>query len=159
MTRARSKICLVAALLMLTAISCDRNTYFSDSVRMQEEKWSMYDPVTFACSIDDTVKIYNVDLAVRTSTAYPYRNLYLFIITSFPSGTTVTDTVQVMLADEKGDWLGRGAGDIRELTIPYKSNVYFPEKGEYHFSVIQGMRDTILKGIYDLGIRISLKKK
>ena len=68
----------------------------------------------------------------------------------------MADSSQV--TDEKGKWLGRGAGDIRELTIPFKSNVYFPEKGEYHFRVIQGMRDTILKGVYDVGMKISLRE-
>ncbi len=155
----RGKILAVSLLFMLMTLSCDRGTYFSDTVKMEGEAWSMYDPGKFKCLIDDTVKVYNIDLSIRTSTEYPYRNLYLFVVTSFPSGNTVTDTLQVMLANEKGDWLGKGAGDIRELTIPYKSNVYFPEKGEYHFKVIHGMRDTILKGVYDLGMRISLKDK
>jgi gliding motility-associated lipoprotein GldH len=155
----RSKILAVSALVMLIGFSCDRGTYYANSVKMEGEAWSMYDPCMFSCLINDTVSVYNFDLSIRTSTGYPYRNLYLFVVTSFPSGSTVTDTLQVMLANEKGDWLGKGAGDLRELTIPYKSNVYFPEKGEYHFKVIHGMRDTVLKGVYDLGMRISLKDK
>lgn len=158
MRETRSKILAISALIMLITLSCDRGTYYADSFKMQGEAWSMYDPCKFTCQIDDTVRVYNFDLSIRTSTGYPYRNLYLFVVTSFPSGNTVTDTVQAMLASEKGDWLGRGAGDLRELTIPYKSNVYFPEKGEYHFKVIHGMRDTILNGVYDLGVRISLKE-
>ena len=118
----------------------------------------MYDPASYTVTIDDTVSIYNFDLSIRTSTGYPYRNMYLFVVTSFPSGNTVTDTLTCRIADEKGKWLGRGAGDLRELTIPYKSNVYFPEKGEYHFRVIHGMRDTVLKGVYDMGMKISLKE-
>lgn len=154
-----NKILAVSALIMLITLSCDRGTYYADSVKMQDDSWSMYDPCKFSCQIDDTVSVYNFDLSIRTSTGYPYRNLYLFVVTSFPSGNTVTDTVQAILANEKGDWLGRGAGDLRELTIPYKSNIYFPEKGEYHFKVIHGMRDTVLNGVYDLGMRISLKQK
>lgn len=159
MRETKSSLLAISAFIMLVTLSCNRGTYFADTVKMEGEAWSMYDPVKFICTIDDTVRVYNIDLSVRTSTEYPYRNLYLFVVTSFPSGSTVTDTIQVMLANEKGDWLGRGAGDIRELTIPYKSNVYFPEKGEYHFKVIHGMRDTVLKGVYDLGMRISLKEK
>ncbi|MGB8357549.1 MAG: gliding motility lipoprotein GldH [Bacteroidales bacterium] len=159
MRETRSSLLTLSAFIMLITLSCDRGTYYAHTVKMEGEAWSMYDPGKFTCTIDDTVSVYNIDLSVRTSTQYPYRNLYLFVVTSFPSGNNITDTVQVMLADEKGDWLGRGAGDLRELTIPYKSNVYFPEKGEYHFKVIQGMRDTVLKGVYDLGMRISLKEK
>lgn len=142
-------------MLAVITLSCDRNTLFSDNYRIDDRQWSMYDPARYTCSIGDTVSTFNIDLTVRTSTDYPYRNMYLFIVTSFPSGTTVTDTLQAMVTDGKGRWLGKGAGDLRELTIPYKTNVFFPEEGEYHFSVIHGMRDTLLKGVYDMGIRIS----
>jgi gliding motility-associated lipoprotein GldH len=154
----RNNTVIVSTLIMLLCLSCNSGTYYTDSVRMEDEKWSMYDPANFSCLIDDTARIYDINLSVRTSTDYPYRNLYLFVVTSFPSGSSLTDTIQGIVADEKGEWLGKGAGDIREVTIPFKSNVYFPETGEYHFKVIHGMRDTVLKGVYDIGMRISLKK-
>lgn len=146
-------------MLAVITLSCDRNTIFSENYRIDDRQWSMYNPARYTCSIGDTVSTFNIDLSVRTSTDYPYRNIYLFIVTTFPSGTTVTDTLQAMITDEKGRWLGRGAGDLRELTIPYKSNVFFPEEGEYHFTVLHGMRDTLLKGVYDMGITISLKEE
>ena len=149
------------ALLVLLGISsgCGRNTLFTGTRLMTDEQWSMYDPATFHCTVNDTISAYDVSFSVRTSTEYPYRNLYLFVVTSFPSGTSLTDTVQYAVANEKGEWLGRGAGDIREITMHYKTNVYFPEKGEYYFRVIHGMRDPVLKGVYDFGMKISKRKK
>lgn len=157
MTGNISKILVAGLLLALAVTSCDNHTVYSDSHRIGDEKWSMYDPANFVCSIDDTITTCDIVFSLRTSTDYPYRNMYLFIVTSFPSGTTVTDTLNATVTDEKGRWQGKGAGDLRELTIPYKSNVFFPEKGEYHFRVIHGMRDTVLKGVYDIGMRISLR--
>lgn len=154
----RNKLLATLFLLAVMASACQRNLRYSENYRIEDGKWSMYDPAKYACTIDDTLKTYNIGLSLRTSTDYPYRNIYLFVLTTFPSGTVITDTLQTMVTDEKGKWLGRGAGDIRELTIPFKSNVYFPEKGEYHFRVIQGMRDTILKGVYDVGMKISLRE-
>lgn len=150
---------ITSLLVTIAAISCNNDTYYSDIVRMKDEKWSMYDPAGFSCTFEDTLQLFDINLSVRTSTAYPYRNLYMFVRTTFPSGLITADTVQAMLADEKGKWLGKGVGDIRELSIPYKTNVYFPEKGAYHFSVIQGMRDTVLKGVYDLEFSVSLRNK
>jgi len=145
-------------LLAVVTLSCDNSTWYSENYRLENEKWSMYDPAKYACTIEDTVRTYDIEFSLRTSTDYPYRNMYLFIVTSFPSGTTVTDTLNAMVTDEKGRWMGKGAGDLRELTIPYKANVYFPEKGEYHFRVIHGMRDTVLKGVYDMGMKVSLRE-
>ncbi len=158
MRKGRSSILVAGIMLAVITLSCDRNTLFSENYRIDDRQWSMYDPARYTCSIGDTASTYNIDLSVRTSTDYPYRNMYLFIVTTFPSGTTVTDTLQAMITDERGRWLGRGAGDLRELTIPYKTNVFFPEEGEYHFSVIHGMRDTLLKGVYDMAMTISLKE-
>ena len=154
----RNNIIPAIALLAVITLSCDRNTVFSGNYRISDEKWSMYDPVSYACTITDTISTHDIKFSLRTSTEYPYRNIYLFIVTTFPSGTTVTDTLHAMVADEKGRWLGRGAGDLRELSIPYKSNVWFPETGEYHFRVAQGMRDTVLRGVYDLGMKITLRE-
>ncbi|MCI0523434.1 MAG: gliding motility lipoprotein GldH [Bacteroidales bacterium] len=155
MREKNNEIIIAGTLLLLLTMSCLRGTYYADTVKMAGETWSMYDPGKFSCAIDDTATVYDITLSVRTSTDYPYRNLYLFVVTVFPSGTSVTDTIQGMVTDEKGNWLGRGAGDLREVTIPYKSNIYFPENGEYHFKVIHGMRDTLLRGVYDIGMRIS----
>lgn len=148
---------LAALSILVLLTSCGRNILYSDVVKMKDEEWSMYDPANFSCPVNDTTGSYNVSFSVRTSTEYPYRNLFLFVVTTFPSGTTLTDTVQGMLTDEKGEWLGKGVGDIREVAIPYKSNVFFPEAGEYHFRVIHGMRDTVLNGVYDIGLKISLR--
>ena len=155
MKRRKSEITAVILLTLLSVMSCSRGILYTDTVKMNDEKWSMYDPAKFSCSINDTTGSYNLTVSVRTSTSYPYRNIHLFIVTSFPSGTSITDTIHGSIRNEQGEWMGKGVGDIRELTIPYKSNVFFPESGEYHFKVIQGMRDTVLNGVYDLGLKIA----
>lgn len=158
MRRKRDSLIFTAALLALLALSCNRGTLFSGNHRMEGERWSMYEPADYSCTVDDTASTYDISFSLRTSTEYPYRNIYLFVVTSFPSGTTVTDTVHAILADGQGRWLGKGAGDLREMTIPFKSNVWFPEAGEYSFRVIHGMRDTVLRGVYDFGMNIALRE-
>jgi len=76
------------------------------------------------------------------------------VTTTSPDGKKLTDTLQYNLADDKGKRYGKGFGDIRELNLPYKSNIFFPVKGTYQFKIQHGMRVEDLKGVYDLGIRI-----
>ena len=71
-----------------------------------------------------------------------------------PDGRSLTDTLEYDLADEKGRWYGKGSGDVHELRLPWRSNVYFPLKGEYVFRIQHGMRSTDLRGVYDFGLRI-----
>jgi len=141
-------------IILLPAASCNKNVIFTDSVVIPEQKWSLENIPQFSFNNADTVTLSDVSFSIRTGASYPFRNIYLFIKTSSPDGKTICDTLQYQLADEKGNWLGKGPGDIHELNLPYKANVYFPVRGTYVFAVQHGMRKGELDGVYDFGIRI-----
>jgi gliding motility-associated lipoprotein GldH len=145
-------IFVFALFYMLT--SCNSNVVFTDSRKMGESTWNLMEPASFNVEIQDTLKSNNVYFTIRTGSDYPFRNIWLFIRTISPDGKVIGDTIQYFLMDEKGKRLGKGFGDIREINLPYKSNVYFPRKGSYKFSVQHGMRTEDLKGIYDFGLRV-----
>ncbi len=146
-------------LILLTGTGCSNNVTFTDSVAFRDETWKLDNVVEFKPEIADSSTIHNIFFTIRTGSAYPYRNIWLFVNTISPSGKSITDTLQYMLADEKGKWTGRGFGDIKELNLPFRAGVYFPEKGTYHFSIRHGMRIGDLKGVYDLGLRIEKAKR
>jgi gliding motility-associated lipoprotein GldH len=91
---------------------------------------------------------------IRNKGNYPYSNLWLFLSIRSPDGKQVTDTVEFTLAEASGRWKGSGLGGLYDNQILYKKSVYFPHKGYYRFSLKQGMRDNVLKGINDIGIRV-----
>lgn len=143
----------------LLLLSCNKNVVYTDSVTMPAKKWELMTIPSFNVPIDDTLNSNNVIFTIRTGSSYPFRNIYLFVQTKSPDGNSITDTLQYFLADEKGNWYGRGFGDIHELNLPYKSNVYFPVKGTYQFSIRHGMRIEDLNGVYDFGLRIEKAAK
>jgi gliding motility-associated lipoprotein GldH len=145
-------ILIFTSLILLT--SCNSNVVYTDSRPLPETTWKLMDILNFRIAITDTVNSNNVFFTVRNGSSYPFRNLYLFVTTISPNGKSITDTLQYNLADEKGRWYGKGFGDIHELSLPYKSNVYFPVKGSYQFKIQHGMRVQDLPGIYDFGLRI-----
>jgi gliding motility-associated lipoprotein GldH len=147
-----SFILIMTFLLLL--LSCNSNVIYTNSQGMVQETWKLMDIPDFKVIITDTLKGNNVFFTIRNGSSYPYRNIYLFVTTTSPDGKNITDTLQYNLADESGKWYGRGFGDIHELNLPYKSNVYFPLKGIYEFKIQHGMRIENLKGIYDFGLRI-----
>jgi len=144
---------------LLLFLSCGRNTVYTDSRVMDGETWKLMNIPTFMVSITDTLTSNNVTFNIRSSSSYPFRNIFLFVTTTSPDGSKLTDTLQYNLADEKGNWYGRGVGDIHELSLPYKSNVYFPLKGAYEFKIQHGMRVEDLKGVYDFGVKITKVRK
>jgi gliding motility-associated lipoprotein GldH len=64
------------------------------------------------------------------------------------------DTLECLLADEQGSWLGKGAGNVWDNQILLKKNVRFPRKGVYSFLITQGMRKDPLVDVADVGLRI-----
>ena len=147
-------IFVVLPLSLLLLSSCSSNVVYSDTHTMAENTWKLMDISSFKAEIDDTLTSNNIFFTLRSSSSYPFRNIWLFVTTTGPDGKSITDTLQFNLADEKGKNYGRGFGDIHELDLPYKSNVYFPAKGLYQFRVQHGMRVEDLKGVYDFGLRI-----
>lgn len=108
----------------------------------------------FKVNINDTLNSNNLFLTIRTGPEYPFRNIFLFVTATSPDGKKLTDTLQYYLADDKGKWYGKGFGNLKELKLPYKSNVFFPVSGEYLFKIQHGMRTEELSGVYDIGLRI-----
>lgn len=144
-------ITLISLLLLL---SCNGKVVYTDSLSMDNETWKLMNIATFKVPISDTINSNNVIFTVRNGSSFPFRNIYLFVTTTSPDGKAITDTLQYNLADEKGRWYGKGFGDIHELNLPYKSNVFFPAKGIYEFKIQHGMRVEDLKGVYDFGLKI-----
>jgi len=84
-----------------------------------------------------------------------YSNLYLFVTIKGPDGNKQRDTVNCMLADKRGQWLGKGIGDLWDLKIPYIGDFKFAQEGKYTVSFEQAMRvKNGLKGITDVGLRV-----
>lgn len=105
--------------------------------------------------IEDTVSLYDIDVSLRYTNNYNYRNLWLFISGKAETGEEFTDTLNCILADEYGKWLGSGWGASYQQVVPYKTNFRFPRKGKYSFSVQQGMRDDVIPGITEVGLKIT----
>ena len=144
---------------LLLLLSCNSNVVYTKSHAMAKETWVLTDIPVFKVSITDTANSNNVLFTIRSGSSFPFRNIYLFVTTTSPDGKQITDTLQYNLADEKGKWYGKGFGDIHELNLPYKSNVFFPDKGIYEFKIQHGMRIENLKGVYDIGVKIEKYKK
>jgi gliding motility-associated lipoprotein GldH len=146
----------LAGILFLSILigSCTHNPVFDEVTELPSEGWMVRDTLEFNIAISDTAAEYDVFIHVRNEKTYSYSNLWLFIQTTAPNGQTLSDTLEILLADEQGNWLGKGIGNINTLLSPYLNRVSFRYRGIYLFRIVQGMRDEQLKGILDIGLRV-----
>jgi len=151
------KLFIIFAILPVVFYSCNTNIVIDQNISLPQEGWHKNDAVTFNVNINDSINSFKFKLNIRNTTDYRYSNLYLFLITELPNGNISRDTIECMLANNEGKWLGKGWGNIKENNIILKSNLRFPLTGNYRFLLQQAMRVDTLKGINDIGLSIVRK--
>ena len=139
---------------MVIVSSCDSNRVFEKYKPIPKSGWNKDSLVVFTIPVTDTLQNHNLYIDVRNDVTYSYSNLWLFIEIDQPGGKTLKDTFELSLADPTGKWLGEGRGGKKTRQVIYRRNVYFPVSGTYKIKLQQGMRETNLKGISDIGIRL-----
>ncbi len=151
-----TKILKYAFVLLIATIlsSCgDKNVVFDESVVINNSSWNNQELPYFDVNIEDTISTYAFYLNIRHLENYRYSNFYMFLHTTFPNGNQTHDTIECVLAYPDGRWIGKGSGSMRSSSILLNDNLRFPLKGTYYFEIEQAMREPVLEGITDVGVR------
>ena len=138
-------------------ISCNNNVVFDDYKTFENQIWNSDSSVVFGYSASDTIYTHKLVIKVRHTTDYEFQNLFLFI------KTEKTDTLELLLANKEGKWLGKGIGDVREVEFVYRKDKVFPRKGNFTFEIEQAIRYGELETIQHLNnikaIGLSIQKQ
>jgi gliding motility-associated lipoprotein GldH len=123
--------------------ACDNNTY-KNYYSFENGIWNTDSVVNFTFTVNDTTKYYDISLKIRHTVYYEYQNLFLFL------DNLRQDTVEIMLAEKSGKWLGNGINDIREFEFLLEQKKQFFELKKYTLSVEQAMRYGAFEKLEDL---------
>lgn len=141
-------------LMFFLVVSCQKNDVYSQYSSVPLQGWNKDSAFNFNVHISDIKIKYNIYVYIRNRGEYPYQNMWLFLEKISPDSLITKDTINFYLADQRGKWLGTGVGQSFEMPVLYQQNVSFSKPGNYLYKVFQGMRDTILVGVNDIGIRV-----
>lgn len=161
-TREEMKIMIkiaVAISLMVSVLSCGVPAMYERVTNMPGEQWNRDSVLMFEVPVSDTVGAYDIVFCNRITGQYPYSNMFLFVTIVAPDRTHQTDTLECILADKRGKWLGSGFGNVWSNNVIYKHNVIFPKSGTYTFCFEQAMRTENLEHVLDAGLRIEKVSK
>lgn len=143
-------ICLFLGIILS---SCDPLMVFDSYQETENERWKHGDIKIFEVEMTEASVACNVLINIRHTTDYPVSNLFVFISVEGPEGTTVRDTLEIQITDERGKWKGYGFGKIKHISRMYRKNIRFSQPGKYTFFIEQGMRQTEVP-VTDVGLRI-----
>lgn len=148
------RVLVLSPVVLIFLTGCHSKTLYDHNKNLPGDVWKSDQIIRFDVDLEDTVNICKFYLNIRHRTSYRYANIFLFINTTFPDGKEARDTVECILADPSGKWLGRGISNIRDNQVLLRRGLRFPQKGTYIFEFEQAMREPELEGIMDLGLRI-----
>lgn len=140
--------------LVFSFTSCNSKKFYEENRAIEKSTWNSHNKVRFDVEIKDIQSTYNYYINIRNNGDYQFSNLYLFLQTTFPDGRMARDTIECMLADYNGKWLGSGITSVKFNRLLFQKGVRFPQKGNYIFELEQVMRVKDLKGISDIGIKL-----
>lgn len=129
--------------------NCRRDIVHSQFVSIPSEKWQIDSVAHFEYAITDTHNDYRMLVYVRHTERYPYQNMWLFVGDSLHR-----DTIEFYLADDRGKWLGNKHHGFIEMPVLLEENYHFADTGKYFLTIQHGMRDSILRGVTDIGLEI-----
>ena len=148
-------ICL--AVLALLFSSCRNDIVYSrfspisypDGTITSTDKWHMDSVMRYDYTITDAESNYRMLIYVRHTERYPYQNMWLFI-----DDNGHRDTIEFYLADDRGQWLGDKHHGFIEMPVLLEENYHFADTGAYYLEIMHGMRDSVLRGVTDIGLEI-----
>ena len=124
-------------------LSCGSNTY-ENYHSFNHNGWNADSIVSFNYTITNPTKKYELRLKIRHTIDYEFQNLFLFL------EEYKKDTIEIILANKSGEWLGFGVSDVREFEFTLDKERIFPKKGNYKIKLEQAMRYGALSKIVNL---------
>ena len=141
--------------------SCSQEMEFAAYKNLNNGRWNKNDTISFKFSNLDSTSNYNVFFNVRNDEDYQFSNLFVITQLKHPLGKVEIDTLEYLMAEPNGEWLGSGIGSLKESKLWYKENIKFSDSGVYRVNIIQAMRQNgnvegiqELLGITDVGLEI-----
>ena len=132
----------VAVLVFFTA--CNEPYLAKAEWEWKDSQWLYGDNKTLSMTATDTTTFYKLDLQVNHDETYPYNNLYIRTVTTYPSGKEVVSVTSLELVNPDGTWAGDYGENCCKLKLPLQRRFTFPELGEYTWTVEPYMRiDTV----------------
>jgi len=145
------KITLILCFTIFT-ISCKQNQALLYD--FENSNWNSKDSVLFAFDVLDHKTPKNISFFLRNNLDYPYRNIFFLVEIQNDSGVIASDTIQYLISNKYGQWLGRGFGKTRDNYFIFKKDYLFEDSGNHLLIMRHGMRQNKLKGLVKLGFEI-----
>lgn len=153
LTLTLKKAILLPAVILLAA-ACHAPEGYHAFQTLPTKGWKRGDTLFFSIPRQTQTRHYHSTVEIRHRGDYPYCSLWLLIGHNTDDSLTFrTDTIECMLVDKHGHFNGAGINDLYQKSFPLP-DITLHEGSTPTFKITPFMKDRLLKGISDVGIRL-----
>ena len=136
--------------------ACNSQTVYHQFRYIGENGWRLTDTISFEVPLQDSLHSHLLTLQLRHTAHFPYKNIVIGVQAWSPDSLfTQTQQFSARLMDEQNNWSSSGQGGFYQLDMgKMKLNASLP--GNWHVHIFQLMGDSLLPGIHDIGIEVSV---
>ena len=151
----RSLLPILFGLLFLL-FSCGPAVVTDTQQSLPATGWSGTDTLEFRFDITDTLALYDIYLTAEHGTDYPNQNFYTKVLTHFPNGAVLDQTLSLELANAAGRWYGDCSSESCDFEVAVQRNAFFNQLGEHQIRVLPFVRRPVVPEIRQFGVRIEI---
>jgi gliding motility-associated lipoprotein GldH len=148
---------LIVFVVSFVLVACGEKPFYTKNISFKDNTWNVDQKARFDVQVKDTSSNYGFRLVLRSTTDYPYSNLWIFMKTIAPDGSEAREPYQFRITDEGGYWLGERSGTTVETELSFASRK-LPAKGKYTFIIEQAITEKEVDEVLDLVFEVSEEK-
>ena len=150
---------IVVVLFAVLIVGCSTINLFEKNVTVPEREWKYEFQPEIVLDRTDTTSFYNIFFVFRHTEAFGYNNIWVKLTSTSP-GDTIPSTQQFDFPlTNQNKWTGTAMDDIYEHRIMiYNGPVKFKRSGQYKVKLQQVMRESPLRHVLNVGLRVEKVK-
>lgn len=143
----------ITALLGIT--SCQHQTVYHTYQPTGENGWLIHDSLYYELPSRILPGTFKLNIGIRHTELYPYKDLWIEI--GSKGDTIKKNTFHVYLTDKEGHWFHSTTGRLYQCDFDRETLRLSPQDTLLY--IIHLMKDSLLTGVHDAGIRLSLPSR
>ena len=140
-------------------MGCGGGAKYSINQSIPAGLWKYDNPLTYNLDIESTETSNDLFLSLHYGTDFGYQNLYVKIVTDYPTKESIEDIVSLNLTNGSGSFLGNCNSAKCTIDILLQENFRFSEKGRHTIRIYQHSREAELPSVFGAELKLFEKAK
>lgn len=143
---------LYSIVFLFALASCSGGKVFEKHEKIKGNIWDRFDVIEFEFNVEDVSDPFDFYVSFRYMEQFPLKYVDIEFTIYAPSGETRSSEHRIHFKDKDGNPLGKGMGDLWDLSDVLREGYLFPEPGTCKVEISSTMSYADIPGIMEVGL-------